>query len=199
MINVSREAEDMIYREDVTSAIETFGLPPITNRAILNAIDALPAAEDERWEKLRAFVGQHHTCSFILEEMDRLSSPPRAEQPEKKLLDPQEVKSVLKEALHGCGPMAVAWAETAINAMAGIETPVEQRAEALTGLQETHAALNKPQHKAECVCPQCLHWHSENPPAGTPEKDFWDQLADDTVALFRRAIEGNADLAQSES
>lgn len=43
-------------------------------------------------------------------------------------LDPEETKSALRQALSGCGPMAIVYAEACINAMAGIKSPKEEPA-----------------------------------------------------------------------
>jgi hypothetical protein len=54
--------------------------------------------------------------------IDALASLPA----DTRVLDPEETKAVLRQALSGCGPMAIVYAEAAINEMAGIESPKEE-------------------------------------------------------------------------
>lgn len=62
------------------------------------------------------YVAQCEELDAITAEIERL----------KERLDPEELKAVLRQVLSGCGPMAIVYAEAAINEMAGIESPREE-------------------------------------------------------------------------
>lgn len=135
---------DAISREDAIAAVEDkFDLyGELTSYTqVTDAIASLPA--DTRWEELLKYIekigagtvseGYFNATEDILAKMaelsgisweqllDRLAPAPA----EAQKLAPEETKAVLRQALSGCGPMAIVYAEAAINSMAGIESPRE--------------------------------------------------------------------------
>jgi len=137
---ISREAAIEAVRESIMAHFTSVLAGEMVVETVSQSLASLPA--DTRWEELRALAMRWRAramnerafgvpddsapscrCSEeLVAILDRLAPAPA----EARKLDPEGLKTVLRQALSGCGPMAIVYAEAAINEMAGIESPREE-------------------------------------------------------------------------